>query len=280
MIAAGGAVWQWWPPAATSLPGPEPFVNSLGQRFVPGGTPGVLFCTTETRVRDFAAYVTARGLTTFPAPMWVNYAGGERTWQTVLASWQDPGFPQTDEDPVVGITQHEAKAFCEWLTEHERASGRIGPGDRYRLPTNAEWSVAAGLDADTLYPSGIYPWGTGFPPRAPSGNFASEEVREAKDGHVELAVLAGYRDGHAFTAPVGSFAANARALYDLGGNAWEWTDDNTGERGTLRGGSWGDTKADKLDVAVRVSYEPGLRSYTVGFRAVLARKIAATSSDP
>jgi hypothetical protein len=282
MAGASAAAWQWWPEplVATAPAAPAPFVNSLGQRFVPGGTPDVLFCTTETRVRDFAAYVTAQDLSVFPAQMWVNYTGGERTWQTVLASWRDPSFPQGNENPVVGVTQHEAGAFCEWLTAHERASGRIGPADHYRLPTNAEWSVAAGLDADTLYPSGMYPWGTGFPPGTPSGNYASEEIRAAGDKHIALPVFAGYRDGHAFTAPVGSFAANARGLYDLGGNVWEWTDDNSAERATLRGGGWVDSKADKLDVAFRALYEPGLRSYTVGFRVVLARKIAATAPTP
>jgi serine/threonine protein kinase len=41
-------------------PKPASFTNSLGLSFVPAGTPGVLFCTTETRVRDFAASEVAR----------------------------------------------------------------------------------------------------------------------------------------------------------------------------------------------------------------------------
>ena len=224
MIAASGAAWQWWPkpPVVPShTPAPAPFVNSLGLRFVPAGTPGVLFCTTETRVRDFTAFATARALPDFAVAMWVNYTGGEEGWHTVNATWKDPGFPQTAEHPVVGVTLREALDFCEWLTEHERASGRIGADDRYRLPTNAEWSIAVGLDADAPSPSARYPWGAAFPPPALAGNYASEETRTDGGNHKALPVIAGYRDGHAFTAPVGSFAADARGLHDLGGNAWE-----------------------------------------------------------
>jgi hypothetical protein len=273
-IAALGAAWMWRPAqkiAPTPAPAPAPpFVNSLGLRFVPAGTPGALFCTTETRLRDYAAYVAARRLPTHAVLTWINYTGVESGWQQVKLTWKEPGYPQTDTHPVVGVTQLEALDFCSWLTAHERASGRIGAQDRYRPPTNAEWSVAAGLKADALFPSGNYVWGADFPPT--TGNYASEELRAGDEKYAGFAGIAGYRDGHAFTAPVGSFPADARGLHDLGGNVWEWTDDGTSPRATLRGGSWGDARAEKLDAPTRIEHPQDLRCYTFGFRLVLERK--------
>ena len=278
-VGASAAAWHWRPPpppAPAPGPAPAPFLNSLGLRFVPAGTPGVLFCTTETRVRDFTAFTNARNFPPIPPTMWVNYLGTDDGWHEVEGGWKDPGFPQTSEHPVVAVTQREAVAFCGWLTVHERASGRIGPEDLYRLPTNPEWSVAAGLDADTLAPSDRYPWGAGFPPRAAAGNYASEELRAGGDRHSAVPVIAGYRDGHAFTAPVGSFAPNARGLHDLGGNVWEWTDFGKESKGSLRGGGWNDSRSDKLDAACRITYDRVLRCYSFGFRLVLERKKTVT----
>jgi len=279
VAAAGAAAWHWRPkpPTASS---PAPFVNSLGLRFVPAGTPGVLFCTTETRVRDFAAFAKSRNLPDFTVPMWVNYRGGDDGWQQVNASWKDPGFPQGAEHPASGVSQQEAAAFCKWLTGHERASGRIGAEDFYRLPTNAEWSVAVGIDADTPFPSGRYPWGNVFPPRAVAGNYASEELRENGGRHAALPVIPGYRDGHAFSAPVGSHATDTRGLHDLSGNVWEWTEDGTGLKGTLRGGGWGDASADKLDSALRIVHDRQMHCYAFGFRIVLDRKKSTTAARP
>ena len=281
---AGVAVWQWAPraptPAAPTAKAPAPFINSLGLRFVPAGTPGVLFCTTETRVRDFTAYASARELGVFAGHVAVNYTGGQEGWQRVDGTWREPSVPQTRDHPVVGISHSEAISFCEWLTAYERASGRIAAEDRYRLPTNAEWSVAAGLEPDTPFPSGRYPWGAKFPPPPNAGNYASEELRASGGKHAALPVIAGYHDGHAYAAPVGSFAPDARGLHDLGGNVWEWTDNGTDSKETLRGGSWWDADPDKLDWASRIAHERNLRCYSFGFRLVLARKIAATATAP
>ncbi len=57
-------------------------------------------------------------------------------YQVVDDKWKDPGFEQTDDHPVVSVTWTNAVDFCAWLSQKE--------GEKYRLPTEAEWeSVAA-----------------------------------------------------------------------------------------------------------------------------------------
>jgi formylglycine-generating enzyme required for sulfatase activity len=46
-------------------------------------------------------------------------------------TWQNPGFPQDDNHPVVNVSWNDAVAFCRWLSRVE--------GREYRLPTEAEW---------------------------------------------------------------------------------------------------------------------------------------------
>ena len=56
-----------------------------------------------------------------------------------------PDFFQDPTHPVVRVSWQDATDFCEWLTAKERGGGRIEEGQRYRLPTDLEWSVAAGI---------------------------------------------------------------------------------------------------------------------------------------
>ena len=56
-----------------------------------------------------------------------------------------PDFPQDATHPVVRVNWEDATAFCEWLTQKEIAAGQLEEGQRYRLPTDLEWSIGAGL---------------------------------------------------------------------------------------------------------------------------------------
>jgi len=129
-------------------------------------------------------------------------------------SWQNPGFVQNDTHPVLNVTWNDAMALAAWLSKQE--------GVRYRLPTEAEWEYACRAGSNTRYagsddPQSLLAAANTFD--ADAAVFWPRWQDRALRGH----------DGHAFTAPVGSFRPNAFGLYDMLGNVWEWTADWYGE---------------------------------------------------
>jgi formylglycine-generating enzyme required for sulfatase activity len=116
-----------------------------------------------------------------------------------------------DDQPAVSVTYADALAFVAWLNAlpAERAAGR-----NYRLPTEDEWEFAARGGDDRRFP-----WGDQWPPPQDAGNFADE----ANGKYFAWEHLAGYRDGFIGSSPIGKFLPNPYFLYDMGGNAYEWT---------------------------------------------------------
>jgi formylglycine-generating enzyme required for sulfatase activity len=236
--------------------------NSLGMKFRAVSVTRVQFAVWETRVGDWKAYL----LESRRPPAWLG----------------QPAFSQTDDHPAVNITLAEAGDFCEWLTRREREAGTLTGAQRYRLPTNAEWDAAVGLSPRTeaagaagdLEPH-LYPWGTDWPPPRRAGNYCRDAIEGGDD------------DGFKFTAPVGRFDPSPDGLYDLGGNAWEWTVDPGPEANSsacLRGGSWMYWRRECLESSYQLRVKPGVRAPSIGFRCVMEddavvdrdrRKIAA-----
>src|SRR6185503_16779770 len=69
--------------------------------------------------------------------------------------WERPELALPDL-PIVGVSWHDAVAYCEWRSETE---------NRYvRLPTEAEWEFAARGSQDVLFP-----WGDVTPEWIPNG---------------------------------------------------------------------------------------------------------------
>jgi formylglycine-generating enzyme required for sulfatase activity len=148
-------------------------------------------------------------------------------------SWQDTGFMQTDRDPVVCVNWRDAQAYVAWLNEMLRNDRSGGGQARYRLPSEAEWEYGARAGQQT--------------PRWWGNDIAWNNAD--CDGCGSLWDKKG-------TAPVGSFRPNQFGLWDVLGNAWEWTEDcwnasydgapsdgtawanGDCEQRVMRGGSW------------------------------------------
>jgi len=210
-------------------------------------------------------------------------------WKQAGASWQDPHFPPTPEHPATCISYHDAERFCAWLTRHEADQGTLPSGWRYRLPTDAEWSRAAGAVE--------YPWGDHWPPTARDGNYCATESRIGFTDTPKWKCMEDLRDSHPRTAPVGSCTSNAFGLLDMGGNVWEWCstwyqtnlnqadmkdpaivqgfpallDDGGGRQNrVVRGGSWHARRQVDLRTRFRGIGDPRIRFDDFGFRCVLA----------
>ncbi len=146
-----------------------------------------------------------------------------------------------DAQPVIGITHYSATKYCEWLSART--------GKKYRLPTEAEWEYAARAGTKTAY---------GFGDDAASiGDYAWFKANSEEQPHLG-----------------GQKKANAWGLFDVHGNAAEWTRDlydatfyanspadnpvnDTKELypHVVRGGSWDDEPARLRSAARRSSIE-------------------------
>ena len=186
-------------------------------------------------------------------------------------SWQNNGFSQTDDDPVVNVTWNDAKKFCEWLAK--KSDGKV------RLPGEAEWEYACRAGSTSRF------------------CFGDDEEDLTEYGNVADAVFRAVTkkgwgiktsDGIAFTAPVGMFKPNGFGLYDMHGNAFEWCEDWFGKysdlpkannqlqtvkqsdtRRVLRGGSWADFPGGGCRSAFRAFNAPDCRNCYYGFRVVV-----------
>ena len=154
--------------------------------------------------------------------------------------------------PVIRVSWEDAVAYTKWLSEQT--------GERYRLPTEAEWEYAARAGSVTAYS-----WGNEI-----------GSNRANCDG-------CGSQWDNRQTAPVGLFSPNGWGLHDLHGNVWEWVQDcrNESYRGApvdgsawesgdcsqrvLRGGSWYSSPW-FLRSAVRSRDGTSSRGDDIGFR--------------
>jgi len=164
---------------------------------------------TEVTRRQFAVFVADSGYETTAeksGSAGVHKAGGP-PGNVSGASWRSPGFPQTDNHPVVCVNWLDATAFCAWL--------KAKTGRNVSLPTEAQWVYACRAGRTTRFS-----FGDKDEDLRKQGNFCDRSCSldpswEDKD----------HDDGYGFTAPVGSYPANPWGLYDMHGNVSEWCRD-------------------------------------------------------
>lgn len=223
-------------PGALALAGRERADNGLGLTlcwcppgsFRMGSLPGVgLPGPDEAPVR-----------VTFPRGFWVGRDEvTQAQWLDVMGRTLreqralDPDQPRpvgdgTDRDhvgegpdhPIYFVNQAEAREFCGRLTERERAAGRLGEGQAYRLPSEAQWEYACRAGTTTAFAFGDQLSGL-------DANIDGTR-RSVPDGQPGPYLRE--------TTPVGRYRPNAWGLRDLHGNVWEWCED--GYNPTLPGG--------------------------------------------
>jgi formylglycine-generating enzyme required for sulfatase activity len=172
--------------------------------------------------------------------------------------------------PVVHVSFEDASAYAAWLSAQT--------GQRYRLPSEAEFEYVLRAGNE-----GAYPWGDGNP-KAIVGNLAGDGDLSTVSRHWGNAIP-GYRDAFWGPAPVRNFPPERFGTYDMIGNVSEWTQDcwhesyqrapadgsawlNPGcPQRTVRGASWA-SALEQVRSASRLPMAPDASTARLGFRVV------------
>ena len=116
--------------------------------------------------------------------------------------------------PVVGVTWHQAKAFCEWRTKtknnYQKTKKKKSLVPEFRLPTEAEWEFAArgGLQG------AMYPWGGPYT-KNDRGCFMANFKPMRGDYSVDQAL---------YTVEANAYDPYGYNLFNMAGNVSEWID--------------------------------------------------------
>jgi formylglycine-generating enzyme len=177
-------------------------------------------------------------------------------------------------DPDCGCLNHPVE-YVSWNDIagadgfFDRLNARMGltGEDKFRLPTEAEWELAARAGTTTPFNLGE--------------NISTNKVNYHGNYPYNSAAKGIYREQ---TVAVGSLPnANAWGLYDMHGNVWEWVQDwygnypqnspsdyaglSSGDFRVIRGGSW-IYSANRCRSARRNSLRPETRYGSIGLRLV------------
>ncbi len=176
-----------------------------------------------------------------------KYEVTQKQWRDVMG--KNPSLFKGDNLPVEQVSWSDVQDFIKKLNEKEG-------GNKYRLPSEAEWEYAARAGTTTRYSFG--------------------------DDESKLADYGWYSDNSGRkTNDVGQKKPNPWGLYDVHGNVWEWVQDNwhgdyngaptdgssweSGSVRVFRGGYWYDGASFSRS-AIRYGHDSGHRDNGIGFR--------------
>ncbi len=206
---------------------------------VPGGEIRIIADQRETQVMVASFSMDRTEVTVKEFKQCVN--------KGVCRSYRKTTTPNLDSPqlPVVDVSPYDAQTYCKWRGK--------------RLPTEAEWKVAAG----GLDPTHLYPWGSASP--YGRANYVMTGIMKIEGSAYRFA-------NPPCTHPLGSTPSG---ICDLGGNVAEWVVSSaplktaTGQEAfTIVGGSYLSEDAD-LRIDRKIDGQHGLARYLyVGFRCV------------
>ncbi len=175
-----------------------------------------------------------------------------------------------NNQPVANLSWYDAFDYARWLSERT--------GKRFRLPTEAEWEYAARGGTN-----GRNYWGEDS---SVACKYANGADLTAKAQWPEW-ITTDCNDGYRVSSPVGSFRPNGYGLFDMMGNAWEWTNDwydagyyyesprhnpqgpASGSLRIPRGGGWGNA-SECVRVTDRNGFAPDFSILFLGFRLAVS----------
>ena len=218
----------------------------------------------EVTVAQFRQFIESSGYRTDIERNGQGYGRLDSKWQRdPRFNWANLGSVVLDESwPVVNISYYDAQTFCRWLSERE--------GERYRLPSEAEWEFACRAGSSAAWLCG--------------------------DDAAELTEYAVYGPGTMSMTVVGTMRPNAFGLFDTSGNVWEWCLDwystdyyarsptanpsgpRQGELRVVRGGSFVNLPSLQR-CATRQGQLPDRGRQSIGFRVVREIAIGDSGGD-
>jgi sulfatase modifying factor 1 len=201
---------------------------------------------------------------------WIQqYELTQENWNSIARRrpWEDADpyrYRTGSQLPADYIDWYEAMSYCQMLTDLEREEGGIVEGQRFQLPTEAQWEYACRAGTTTAFSFG-------------------NDISVLKDHAWFLDNT--WDAGEGWPHEAGTRKPNGWGIHDMHGNVWEWCVDrfvvnppgginpytvgSGRSQRTCRGGCW-NTPPESLRSAARGELSStGVRFSGIGFRMVL-----------